>query len=316
MAATIIIEDKQENHANVFSPYSRPVAYVNPGDRVVVNAPDALTNHVTKKEHLFTEQTKKRRHGNAVIGPVYINGAKKGDTLSVKIIDIKFRRDFAISCIVPRFGSLIGNPENAAVLNEPYPEHTYYWELNKNGDEFYEKELDIAIPVKPMIGCIGVSPEIEAISSKTPDMHGGNMDVKCACPGNTMYFPVLCDGAYFFCGDCHGNQGDGEICGQALEISAEIHLEFGVEKDKKIRWPRVESPDRIMVIGSGRPMEEAGKVAYIDLIRWMQSEYHFNEADALQILTQVGEMYVGNSCSAHYSLVASIEKKYLNSRAK
>ena len=308
---TINIEDKRENHANVFSHYSQPVAYVNPGDHVVVNAPDALTNHVIKKEHLFTEQTKTRRYGNAVIGPIYINGAKKGDTLSVKIISINFRRDFAISCIIPSFGSLIGNPENSAVLNKPYSEHTYFWELNECENEFYEKELDIAIPVKPMIGCIGVSPEIEAILSKTPGAHGGNMDANCACPGNTMYFPVLCDGAYFFCGDCHGNQGDGEICGQALEISAEIHLEFGIIKEKKINWPRVESLDKIMVIGSGRPMEEAGKVAYIDLIRWMQSEYGFNERDALQILTQVGEMYVCNSCSAYYTLVASIEKKYL-----
>lgn len=309
--AIVEIKCEKKDYSFLFTPYKTPIAVVKPGDDVFIVSPDALMGNVTSKDHVFSERCAHEKYLNPVIGPVFIEGAEPGDTLVVKIIDIEFLRDFAVSCIGPDFGALVGNPNNNSILNIPYSEHTYIWNLSLDGKFFYEKELDIQVPADPFLGCLGVAPDQEAISSMTSGWYGGNMDAPCTRPGNIVYFPVTCEGALFFSGDCHGRQGQGELCGDALEIPARTHLVFDLIKGRKIKWPRVESADKIMVIGSARPMEEAAKLAYIDLIRWMQQDYNFKEIDAYELLTQVGELYVGNSCDPNYSLVASIAKKYL-----
>ena len=131
------------------------------------------------------------------------------------------------------------------------------------------------------------------------------------CPGNTVYLPVWNEGALFYTGDCHARQGQGELCGVALEITCKVTMVFDVIKGKTIEWPRIESEDRIMVVGSARPMEDAARIANTELILWLEEEHGFDRLDAYQLLTQAGELYVGNMVDTTYSLVASIHKKYL-----
>lgn len=316
MGNTIIIENDPRYYSFVFSAYGEPVARIRPGDRLVVHTPDTMQGSIQNKTDVFSEKTRHIQYFNPCIGPFYIEGAEPGDTLQVNILSVKPDRDFAVSCVQADFGGLVSNRNNSAVLNPPYAEHTYIWKLCDEGSMFYEEELDVKIPARPFLGCIGVAPDIEAISTEVPYWHGGNMDVPCACTGNTMYFRVTRPGGYFFCGDCHGMQGQGELCGQGLEIPGEVHLEFAVLKSKEMFWPRCENKDTIMAIGSGRPMEEAAKMANMELMRWMQQDYGFSEHDAYQLLTQVGGLYVGNCCDPYYSLVASIDKCYLNRKKK
>ena len=136
------------------------------------------------------------------------------------------------------------------------------------------------------------------------------MDVPDVKPGNKIYLPVYNEGALFYIGDCHAAQGQGELCGVACEITAKATVTFDLIKGQKIRWPRIESPDKIMVIGSAKPMEDAARIAYAELIDWM-GDYGFSTEEGYQLLTQVGGLYVGNMVDTVYSLVASIEKKYL-----
>lgn len=311
MGNSIVLQDDPKYYSFAFSAYGEPILRINPGDHLEVHSPDTMQGTIRNKSDVFSECTKHIKYFNPCIGPIYVEGAEPGDVLVVHILDVRPDRDYAVSCIQSDFGGLVGNKNNAAVLNPLYQEHTYIWQLCDQGTMFYEEELDIKIPAKPFLGCIGVAPDIGALSTEVPYWHGGNMDVPCACAGNTMYFKVTCQGAYFFCGDCHGMQGQGELCGQGLEMPGEIHLEFDVIKSKEMMWPRCESRDQIMAIGSGRPMEEAAKMANMELIRWMQQDFGFTECDAYQLLTQVGGLYVGNCCDPYYSLVASIDKKYL-----
>lgn len=106
------------------------------------------------------------------------------------------------------------------------------------------------------------------------------------------------------------DKGDGELCGFALEIAAKVTVQFELIKGKSINWPRIESPTELMVIGSARPMEDAARIAYMELIEWM-TEYGWDKYDAHQALSQIGKMSVGNMVDTYYSLVAKIEKKYV-----
>jgi acetamidase/formamidase len=309
--ATIEILCEKKDYSFLFTPYKPAVAWVRPGDDVFVNTPDALMSTINDKSDVFSICNAKERHLNPIIGPIHIEGSEPGDTLVVRILGIEYSRDYAVSCFVPDFGALVGSPGSVSVLNGSYPEHTYIWELCDGGKAFHERELDITIPAEPFLGCIGVAPDHEAITSLTAGWYGGNLDVPCICPGNTVYLPVTREGALFFCGDCHGRQGQGEICGVALEIPARIHLVFDLIKGDSMNIPRVESENEIMVIGSARPLEEACRLAYIGLIRWMEKDFGFGEMNAYELLTQVGKLYVGNFCDPNCSVVASIERRYL-----
>jgi acetamidase/formamidase len=126
-----------------------------------------------------------------------------------------------------------------------------------------------------------------------------------------VYLPVWNEGALFYTGDCHARQGQGELCGVALEITAEVTVSFEVIKSGGIEWPRIESEDRLMTVGSARPMEDAARIAYAELIAWLEEDHGFSRLDAYQFLTQAGGLYVGNMVDTTYSLVASVDKRYL-----
>ena len=165
------------------------------------------------------------------------------------------------------------------------------------------------------MGTFAVAPELEAINALAPGPFGGNMDVPDVRPGNTVYLPVWNPGALFYTGDCHARQGQGELCGVALEITAQVTVVFDVLKGRTIDWPRIESPDALMVVGSAKPMEDAARIANAELILWLQKDYGYDPLDAYQLLTQAGGLYVGNMVDTAYSLVASIDKRYLKGSA-
>ena len=161
------------------------------------------------------------------------------------------------------------------------------------------------------MGTIGTAPDLEMLSSLTPFTHGGNMDVPDVCAGNSVHLPVRVPGAFFFTGDCHAAQGEGEACGVALEISGKVRLSFELRKGRPLEWPRIESPTEIMTVGSARPMEDAAKIAYKQIILWLEDEFKFDRWDAYQLVTQAGKLYVGNMVDTYYSLVAKLDKKFL-----
>ena len=118
------------------------------------------------------------------------------------------------------------------------------------------------------------------------------MDVPDVCPGNTVYLPVWNEGALFYTGDTHARQGQGELCGVALEITSKVTVVFDVIKERAILWPRIESPTRLMTVGSARPMEDAARIAYAELAAWLAADYGWTLPNAYQLLTQAGGLYV------------------------
>ena len=289
----------------VFSPYPEPIASVDPGETVAVYTEDAFEGRITGEDDLPSKVL--GSYLNPQTGPIYVNGAEPGDTLAVTIDTIEPTRDWAVSAFVPYFGGLTATGATR-MLHDPLPERLYFYKLR---DGVFRHGDRLAVPWRPFLGTIGTAPELEAVSALTPHSHGGNMDCRDTCPGNTVYLPVRVPGALFFTGDAHGNQGDGELCGVAMEISARSVFTFQLIKGRAISWPRIESPDKLMVVGSARPMEDAARIAYAELVEWLAADHGYERLDAYQLLTQLGELYVGNMVDTNYSLVAGIRKEYL-----
>jgi acetamidase/formamidase len=194
------------------------------------------------------------------------------------------------------------------MLNKPLPERVKKMEVTSQGIRFSDR---ITLPYEPFIGTLGVSPEIEAVTSLQPDYWGGNMDVPDVAPGAVVYFPVLHKGAYVYLGDCHARQGDGELCGVAVEMPAVATIRIDLIKGWSIPGPRLETEEFIMSIGSARPMEDAARMAYRDLVRWLVGDYGFEESEAYFLCTQAGKLRVGNMVDPKYTLGASMLKRYL-----
>lgn len=289
----------------VFGRYAEPIASVDPGERIAIFTEDAFNGCLRRATDVPSRAL--TAPPNPQTGPIYVNGAEPGDTLVVDLIDIEPTRDWAVSALTPYFGGLTST-DLTRTLQEPLPEKVWIYDLCDG--IFYYKDL-FKIPWRPFTGTMGTAPEREAISSLTPSRHGGNMDVLEVCPGNRIYFPVYVPGAYFFTGDCHGAQGLGELGGSALEITGKVTLVFSLLKGKTITWPRIESATEIMVVGSARPMEDAARIAYAELVLWLEDEYHLDRWDAYQLLTQAGRLTVGNMVDPNFSLVAAIAKEHL-----
>jgi acetamidase/formamidase len=209
--------------------------------------------------------------------------------------------------MIPGFGGLTGT-DHTALLNDPLPEITRKVDLDEEG-VYWSKR--VRLPYKPHIGTLSVSPEIDSINSLTPDNHGGNMDVPDMGPGSITYLPVRSPGARLFIGDAHACQGDGEVCGVAVEYASRTTIHVDLIKNWKIDWPRLETEMLLMSIGSARPLEDATRIAYRELVLWMEAEYGFDKWDAYMMLSQCGKVRLGNFVDPKYSVGAAIEKHYL-----
>ena len=240
---------------------------------------------------------------NPVTGPIYIRGAEPGDTLVVEILDIEVP-EWGGSSIIPGFGAL----EGWLNLMKPRTKISYIKEDKITYETDHGKTIELE--TEPFIGTIGVSPAYEAIQTLAPGPHGGNMDCPDIRPGNTLYLPVTQKGALFGLGDVHAIQGDGEICGTAVEIGAVVKIRFNVLK-KTIAWPRVESDDMIMTVCSARPLEDAARLAYRELINWMVSDYGWDRDDAYMFLSLAVKARIAQIVDPLYTVVAKVSKKYL-----
>jgi acetamidase/formamidase len=250
------------------------------------------------------------------VGPFYIEGATTEDVLVVKILKVAPNSEYAASRHYGDFGGLASDARTR-MLNDPIPDRRYLWRLDHEDmtatTELPDSRVDrVTIDLQPMLGRIAVAPRgEEAFSGLWPGDFGGNMDAPELRAGSTVYLPVFHDGAYFYFGDGHARQGQGEVSGTGLETSMDVEFEIDVIKGKTIDWPRIEDDGYIMVAGSARPLIDAFRIAHVELIEWLEEEYGFGRWDAYQLVSQVGEATVANIVDPVYTVVAKFPKRYL-----
>ncbi|MDO5016720.1 MAG: acetamidase/formamidase family protein [Eubacteriales bacterium] len=281
-----------------FTPDMKPVQTVGNGDIIRFESNDCFYQQVLKNTDVLEEIDQDRL--NPATGPVYIEGAEPGDILKVDILSIDIAES-GCSAVVPGHGILPDEAKEAIVRIIPI----------KDGHADY---LGLHIPVKPMIGVIGVAPAAADGSwpTATPWKHGGNMDTHDIRVGSSLYFDVAQKGALFALGDCHAIMGDGEVCFTGLEIPAEVTVRLTVIKDQKnIGWPFLETEEEIMVIGSGDNIEAACRAALSPMVRALSNFHNISWEEAYILSSLVVDLKISQLVDPKLTARAVISKHYL-----
>jgi acetamidase/formamidase len=291
-----------------------PIRSVKPGTVLELWTEDAFGGKVRSPEDKVSEVIQ-FPFVNPQTGPFYVEGAEPGDTLALHFVSIEPARDWAASTTVPLFGALTGT-HATALLQEPLPEVVWIYAVDRKRRtvSFQARGggLQVELPLDPMHGTVGVAPAaFEARSSLVPDAHGGNMDTPEMRAGTTCYLGVNVEGALFSLGDGHARQGEGETCGVAVECAMNTVLAVDLIKGQPCAWPRLETDTHLMTAGSARPLEDAFRIAALDLVQWLAADYGLHQMDAYQLVTQAIEAPLANVCDPNYTSVVKIPKTYL-----
>ncbi len=215
-----------------------------------------------------------------VTGPVYVRGAFPGSTLSVEIIKIE---------LTAGRGAIASKPGKGAwgeKIVEPYLKVVDYDARCVRFNDF------IRVPLRPMVGKVGVAPPGEPINSHSPGPHGGNMDITDICTGSTVYLPVFVDGALLACGDVHAAMGDGESEFSAVETESLLSLRCHIIKDTPLRNPRVITEEAIMTVGHGKSLEEACRMALDNMVELIRSNLRLTFVDAAMLISIAADVKI------------------------
>lgn len=283
------------------SKYNKPSAYVMPGEIFIVETELCSGDWLYSVEDKWDITKEKGPNPTVCIG---ISGAKSGEMLAVKIMDIELDNVGYTGCD-GRYQIL------------PYLIHQREWKVFtktvKIENDYIFWDEKIKIPVKPMIGTIGTAPEFEVIRNTKGGTHGGNMDVNEVTTGSTIYLPVFIEGALLHIGDAHAIQGDGEI-NQAggIECRSRVKLMVDVQKrPKSMEWVRLEDDNYIMTIACERSLEESFYSAAKEIMFWMVEDYKFSEKDAYLLMGQLLQARSTQFINPTRTYICKMPKKYL-----
>ncbi|MHA1442911.1 MAG: acetamidase/formamidase family protein [Candidatus Heimdallarchaeota archaeon] len=254
-----------------------PVLKIKSGDTVVFECRDAFNQVIQKPEDLPIDFD--MDHINPATGPVYVEGAEPGDTLEVHIEKIDLA-DQGSCCIIPNFG----------YIHEDYPDPWTRIVPIKDGYAIFSDK--VKIPIDPFPGTIIVAPAEGSHGTLIPKEYGGNMDSKACRVGTIVYLPVFVEGALFGVGDVHAVQGDGEVCGTAVEIDADVTITLVVNKKKKIKRPHYETKDYYMTTAWGETTDDAVKIALRDMIDWLVAEKNLSREEAYALCSCTVDMRI------------------------
>jgi amidase len=312
-AATVVHADTHrfvpDKFYNTFSFAHPPALRIKPGDRVVTKTIDAAG--------LDWDGKSVASGPNPQTGPFYVEGAEQGDMLVVTVEKTDTNRAMAYSASLLAPYAIDPGAIATRVDREP---RRVTWTIDKARGVARLDQADlqpggIELPLRPMLGCIGVAPaRKEAISTATPGAFGGNMDYAWMTAGVKLMLPVSEPGALLFIGDGHARQGEGEVAGTGLETSMDVEFTVELVKRKAIGWPRLENGTHVMVLGSARPLLQAFQHATTELQKWLMSDYGFTERGAQIFMGQAAEYEIANVVDPNFTVVAKIRRELLPRR--
>ena len=208
----------------------QPALEVEDGEILELHVPDASREQIGEHAVVGDLASIDFDLMNPVAGPVFVRGARPGDVLEVEVLEVRTRA-WGWTAIVPGFG----------LLADDFPEPWLRISRIEEGRVFFGERFQL--PSRPFPGTIGVAPESPGPHSVIPPSRfGGNIDVRHLTAGATLFLPVGIEGALFSAGDGHAAQGDGEVCGSAIETGMEIALRLGVRRDIRVDAPQLLVP--------------------------------------------------------------------------
>lgn len=265
----------------------KPALKIEPGDTVKFDINEVSSWQIKKDSTAEVLKTFDNSKLYPLSGPVFVDGAEPGDTLTVEVLDVK-NGDYGWSAIVPGLG----------ILEEFKEDYLYIWDLGRKKKADFEK--GIKIPIRPFCGVMGVAPpEPKAVDVMPPGRHGGNLDIKHLTVGSRLELPVWVKGALFSTGDLHAAMGDGEVCVCAIECPGQATYRFGLEKKTGLKLPRYrtageEKPRRGYQVATGiaPDLMEATKAAVRNMIDYLTKNHGLKKEEAYVLCSVAADLRI------------------------
>jgi len=254
-----------------------PVARVPDGAVVEFETADCFSDQIRKPSDRLGAVDWDRI--NPATGPVFVEGAKPGDVLAVEV-----------RSIVTDHQGVMAVSDDAGVLSDRFAGTTCHIVPIVGGAALLPG--GVSLPLRPMIGVLGVAPAGEAVPTAMPGAHGGNMDTVLIGEGATLFLPVSAPGALLAAGDLHAAMGDGEICGTGVEVAGRVRLRASVRCDLRITNPVVATPDGVATIASAPSLDEAATVATGDMVDLMTARLGLETATAAMVMSAAGDLRI------------------------
>jgi len=270
-----------------------PALTIAPSDSATFENIDATSGQLTAESTVDAIGTLDFDRVNPITGPVYVDGAEPGDALKVTLTDFE-SSGWAWTAVVPGFG----------LLADDFPDPALYiWNYATDFKAPAMYGPDAKVPLKPFCGTIGVAPaEAGAFSTIPPYAQGGNMDIRDIGRGVDLYLPVKVKGALFSIGDTHAAQGDGEVCGTAIESPMSVTARFDLVKNADLKFPRFVTPGPVnrhldgsgyfVTTGIGPDLMEGAKDAVRGMIELMGKEQKLSPEGAYMLCSVCADMRI------------------------
>ena len=297
-------------HWGAFGADLAPVLRLKSGDRLTVDTvsggPEVLPGpgfHVPPELLDIHERLPRHLPGHILTGPVFVDGAEPGDTLEVRILDVRLRQDWGYNFIRPLAGTLPDEFDTVRRINIPLDAAAMTGRLPWGLD----------LPLHPFFGVMGVAPppHWRGISTIVPRAHGGNLDNKELGPGTSLFLPVHTSGALFSCGDGHAAQGDGEVCTTAIETALQGEFELVVHKGTGLRYPRAETPTHLVTMGMDPSLDQCMAIALRDMIRLLGEREGLSREDAYTLCSLAVDFRITQTVNVHRGVHGMLPKSVL-----
>ena len=275
-----------------------PILTVRPGDLLTVETRDSGNNQILPGAGIEAVLNLDFSRVDPITGPIAIEGARPGDVLQVDIQRIEVR-DWGWTANIPGFG----------LLADDYPDpYVKLWECDWERHTAQFKS-GISVPLDPFIGVIGVAPEDPGRHATVPPRRvGGNMDVRFMRAGTTLYLPVAVENALFSIGDLHCAQGDGEVCGTAIETAGTVSLSFTLHRSFSLAYPMYDVAGQLVrtstergyhaTTGIGPDLLEAARNAVRGMIAYLGRTRDVPPLEAYALCSVAGDLKISEVVDA------------------
>jgi len=270
-----------------------PAVRIAPGESVEFHPVDSSGGQLNARSTLADLAKLDFAKVNPVAGPVYVEGAEPGDAIKVTLLDFA-PSGWGWTANIPGFGLLADQFKDPAL-------HIWKYDSTSMAPAMFGPGG--RVPLKPFCGTIGLAPAEAGTHSVVPPRRmGGNMDIRDMAAGTELYLPVEVAGGLFSVGDTHACQGDGEVCGTAIESPCSVAAKFELVKGANLAFPRFTTPGPVsrhldakgyeVTTGIGPDLMEGAKAAVSGMIDLLARRYNMNAVDAYMLCSVCGDLRI------------------------
>lgn len=283
----------QHNHHFGWNNQLDPVLSIRPGQTVEIETVDSSGGQLGRGSSLVDLERLSLDKVNPVTGPIYVEGAEPGDAVAITFLDFR-PSGWGWTANIPGFGLLADQFRDPAL-------HIWMYDAVSMAPALYGPGGKV--PLKPFAGTVGLALAQPGTHSVVPPRRvGGNLDVRDNCVGTTLYLPVEAAGGLLSLGDTHAAQGDGEICGTAIESPMVVSVKIDLLKDARLPFPRFETNGPVtrhldtggyrVTTGIGPDLMRAAKDAVSGMIDWICATTHMSAIDAYMLCSVCGDLRI------------------------